>query len=168
MITEEELQRTKISFSYTLAPVKNVICDLSAMIGNFCEETIGSFYPRKVSKKANIVITELLNNALENSNDSDSKIGIKLNVDEELLVVKVINIVDRVQFEKVKAHVDKINSVENIRSLLRETILERRKDRLKGGLGLIRLVAENKFTLSVEYKRPYLIVESQYDLGGWN
>jgi hypothetical protein len=168
MITEDELQKTKISFSYTISPAKNIICDLSAMIGNFCEETVGSFYPRKVSKKANIVITELLNNALENSNDSKSQIGIKLNVDEEQLSIKVINVVDQVQFEKVKAHVDKINSVENIRNLLRETILDRRKERLKGGLGLIRLVAENKFKLSVDYKKPYLIVESQYDLGGWN
>jgi hypothetical protein len=168
MITEEELQKTKISFSYSISPKKNIICDLSAIIGNFCEETIGSFYPRKVSKKANIVITELLNNALENSNDGKSKIVIKLNLDEDHLIVKVINIVDQVQFEKVKAHVEKINSVENIRNLLRETILERRKDRLKGGLGLIRLVAENKFKLSVDYQKPYLIVESQYDLGGWN
>jgi hypothetical protein len=168
MITEDELQKTVISFSYTISPAKNVICDLSAMIGNFCEETIESFYPRTVSKKANIVITELLNNALENSNDSDSKIGIKLQLDEEHLVVKVINIVDQIQFEKVKAHIEKINTTENIRNLLRETILARRKDRLKGGLGLIRLVAENKFKLSVDYRKPYLIVESQYELGGWN
>lgn len=168
MITEEELQKTNISFSYIISPVKNIICDLSAIIGNFCEEAIGSFYPRNVSKKANIVITELLNNALENCSDADSKIGLKLHVDEGNLIVRVINPVDNEQFENVRTHVDRINSVDNIRTLLRETILERRKDRLKGGLGLIRIVAENKFKLSVDYKKPFLIVESQYMLGGEN
>jgi hypothetical protein len=168
MITEEELHKTNIAFSYTISPVKNIICDLSAIIGNFCEEAIGSFYPRKVSKKANIVITELLNNALENCNDDDSKVGLKLHVDEGNLIVKVVNPVNKEQYENVRAHVDRINSVNNIRTLLRETILERRKDRLKGGLGLIRLVAENKFKLSVDYKKPFLIVESQYVLGGEN
>jgi hypothetical protein len=168
MITEEELHKTNISFSYTISPVKNIICDLSAIVGDFCEEAIGSFYPRNVSKKANIVITELLNNALENCNDSDSKIGLKLHVDEGNLIVRVVNPVDKEQYESVRAHIDRINSVDNIRTLLRETILERRKDRLKGGLGLIRLVAENKFKLSVDYKKPFLIVESQYVLGGEN
>ncbi|GAH15339.1 unnamed protein product, partial [marine sediment metagenome] len=40
--------------------------------------------------------------------------------------------------------------------------------RLKGGLGLIRVVAENKFDISVDYKEPFLIVESQISLGGLN
>ena len=168
MITEEELQKTNISFNYTISPVKNIICDLSAIIGNFCEETIGSFFPRNVSKKANIVITELINNALENCNDSDSQIGLKLHVDESKLIIKVVNPVEEEQYEHVRAHVDRINNTENIRALLRRTILERRKDRLKGGLGLIRLVAENKFKLTVDYRKPYLIVESQYVLGGEN
>ena len=74
-ITEEDLRRTTISFSYTIYPVRNIISDLSALIGDFCEETIGSFYPRVVSKKANVVLTELVNNAIENSADGRSKIG---------------------------------------------------------------------------------------------
>jgi hypothetical protein len=167
-ITEEDLRKTAISFSYTIHPVKNIISDLSAMIGNFCEDTIGSFYPRVVSKKANVVLTELVNNAIENSADGRSKIGLRVDIDEQLLMIKVMNPVSREQYERVRRHVDMINSSENIRKLLRDTILLRRKDRLKGGLGLIRLVAENKFGLSVKFKEPYLIVESHFSLGGVN
>ncbi|GAG74867.1 unnamed protein product, partial [marine sediment metagenome] len=38
MITEEDLQKTNISLSYSISPVQNIICDLSALIGDFCEE----------------------------------------------------------------------------------------------------------------------------------
>jgi hypothetical protein len=168
MITEEILRKTNISFTYIISPVKNVICDLSAMIGNFCEDAVGSFYPTKVGKKANVVVTELLNNALENINDGNSKIGLKLTIDENRLIIRVINVVTVQQFESVRHQVEKINSSADIKKVLKERIHERRKDRLKGGLGLIRLVAENKFKLSVGYKKPYLIMESQFSLGDLN
>ena len=40
------------------------------------------------------------------------------------------------------------------------------KLQLKGGLGLIRLALENKSRISVDYKEPLLIVESEIPLGG--
>ena len=168
MITEEDLQKTNISLSYSISPVQNIICDLSALIGDFCEELIGSFYTRVVSKKANVVITELLNNAIENILDKDSGIILNVKINEDRLLIEVMNVVNRKQYEKVKAQVKKINSANNIRELLRETIQQRRGKRLKGGLGLIRLVAENKFDISVDYKEPFLIVESHISLGGLN
>lgn len=168
MITEEDLQKTNISLSYSISPVQNIICDLSALIGDFCEELIGSFYTRVVSKKANVVITELLNNAIENILDKDSGIILNVKINEKRLLIEVMNVVNRKQYEKVKAQVKKINSANNIRELLRETIQQRRGKRLKGGLGLIRLVAENKFDISVDYKEPFLIVESHISLGGLN
>lgn len=168
MITEEDLQKTNISLSYSISPVQNIICDLSALIGDFCEELIGSFYTRVVSKKANVVITELLNNAIENILDKDSGIILNVKINEKRLLIEVMNVVNRTQYEKVKAQVQKINSANNIRELLKETIHQRRNKRLKGGLGLIRVVAENKFDISVDYKEPFLIVESQISLGGLN
>ncbi|MBA7549588.1 hypothetical protein ES705_42078 [subsurface metagenome] len=168
MITEEDLQKTNISLSYSISPVQNIICDLSALIGDFCEELIGSFYTRVVSKKANVVITELLNNAIENILDKDSGIILNVKINEDRLLIEVMNVVNRKQYEKVKAQVQKINSANNIRELLKETIQQRRGKRLKGGLGLIRVVAENKFNISVDYKEPFLIVESQISLGGLN
>ena len=168
MVTEEDLQKTNISFTYKISPVKNIICDLSAMIGEFCEELIGSFYPRNISKKSNVVITELINNAIENINDEESDIGLSVKISENLLFISVMNVADHDQYQVVKSHIDTINSSKNVRKLLRETIRERRNERLKGGLGLIRLVAENKFRLSAGYKEPYLIVRSQFSLGGSN
>lgn len=168
MITEEDLQKTNISLSYSISPVQNIICDLSALIGDFCEELIGSFYTRVVSKKANVVITELLNNAIENMLDKDSGIILNVKINEDRLLIEVMNVVNRKQYEKVKAQVQKINSANNIRELLKETIQQRRNKRLKGGLGLIRVVAENKFNISVDYKEPLLIVESHISLGGLN
>jgi hypothetical protein len=166
MITQEELATTTISMRYDLSPIKNIIGDLSGLLGNFSDELIGAFYPKTVSKKANIVITELVNNAVDNSADGNSKVILEIMIDKDLLHIRVSNAAKRSQYKKVRDHIEMINSAEDLRKLLAETIRERRKDRLKGGLGLIRLAAENKFTLSAHYRAPYLVIDSQIGLGG--
>lgn len=166
MIEENDLAKTNISVSYTISPFKNVICDLSGIIGNFIQELLGAFYSRKISKKANTVITELTNNVLENVTVGNSEINVELKINKDTLIIKVRNYATKAQFQKVKDHIDKINSTENIKDLLKETIHNRKNNHLKGGLGLIRLVAENKFTISVNYNEKYLTIESQIALGG--
>jgi hypothetical protein len=166
MITEEDLAKTNIALRYDISPVKNIIADLSGLIGNFCDELIGSFYPKIISKKANIVITELLDNAVENVRDAESNITLEIKINKDELCIKVINVADREQYENVRAHLSLINSSKDPRQLLADTIRQRRKDRKKGGLGLIRLVVENKFSIDVDYDNSFLIVESQIPLGG--
>jgi len=166
MITQEELATTNINMRYDLSPMKNIIGDLSGLLGNFSDELIGAFYPKNVSKKANIVITELVNNAVVNSPESDSKISLEIMINKDLLRIRVASAAKRSQYRKVRDHINMINSTGDLRKLLAETIRERRKDRLRGGLGLIRLAAENKFTLSARYRAPYLLIDSQIGLGG--
>lgn len=166
MITQEELATTNISMRYDLSPIKNIIGDLSGLLGNFSDELLGAFYPRTVSKKANIVITELVNNAVVNSADGNGRIILEIMIDKDLLRIRVSNAASRAQYKKVKEHIKMINTAGDLRKLLAETIRERRHDRLKGGLGLIRLAAENKFTLSAHYRAPYLVIDSQIGLGG--
>ena len=131
----------------------------------FCEELIGSFYPRLVSKRTNTVITELFNNAIENSTDPASTITLEVQINGAQLCIKMTNVARQEQFERVKRHVDRINSTD-LHRLMAETIRERRKLQLKGGLGLMRLALENKSRISVDYKEPFLIVESEIPLGG--
>jgi hypothetical protein len=166
MVTEQELATTNIAMRYDLSPTRNITGDLTGLLGGFCDELVGAFYPRNIGKKANIVLTELFNNAVTNNTDGDSRIVLELQVNRERLWIRVMNVVRRSQYRKVKAYVKRINSAEDPRRLLADTIRERRKDRLKGGLGLIRLVAENKFSLSARYRAPFLIVECQFSLGG--
>ena len=166
MITQEELATTNITMRYDLSPMKNIIGDLSGLLGNFSDELIGAFYPKNVSKKANIVITELVNNAVVNSTDGDNKITLEIMINRDLLRIRVTNAAKRSQYRKVKDHIIKINSTDDLRKLLADTIRERRKDRLRGGLGLIRLAAENKFQLSARYRAPYIVIDSQIGLGG--
>ena len=166
MITQEELATTNISMRYDLSPMRNIIGDLSGLLGNFSDELIGAFYPKNVSKKANVVITELINNAVVNSTDGDSKITLEIMINKLVLRIRVTNAAKRSQYRKVREHIKMINSTGDLRKLLAETIRERRKDRLRGGLGLIRLAAENKFTLSARYRAPYLVIDSQIGLGG--
>jgi hypothetical protein len=166
MVTQEELATTNISMRYDLSPIRNIIGDLSGLLGTFSDELIGAFYPKTVSKKANIVITELVNNAVVNSPDGDGRISLEIMINKDLLRISVTNSARRSQYKKVRDHIKVIKTAGDVKKLLADTIRERRKDRLRGGLGLIRLAAENKFTLSARYRAPYLIVDSQIGLGG--
>ena len=166
MVTQEELATTSINMRYDLSPIRNVIGDLSGLLGNFSDELIGAFYPKTVGKKANIVITELVNNAVVNSTDRNGKIILEIGIDGDVLCIRVANAANRSQYRKVRDHIRMINSADDLRKLLADTIRERRKDRLRGGLGLIRLAAENKFSLSARYRAPFLIIDSQIKLGG--
>jgi len=165
MVSEVDLQTTHIAVRYSISPQKNIIGDIGGLIARFCEELVGSFYPRVVSKRANTVITELFNNAVENSADPAGAITLEVQIDGAMLRIRMTNVAPWEQFQRVKKHIDQINSAD-IRRLMAETIRERRKLQLKGGLGLIRLALENKSRISADYQEPFLVVESEISLGG--
>ena len=166
MITEQDLSQTCISTRYELSPVKNLIGDLSGLLGSFTDELLSAFFPRNISKKANIVITELVNNAVVNNTDENGKIVLETGINQEILFIRVTNTTDLDHYDAVRRHIERIMTSDNPQQLLAQTIRERRKERLRGGLGLIRLAAENKFELSADYEAPYLTVESRIALGG--
>ncbi len=150
---------------YSISPQSNIIGDIGGLIAGFCEQLFSAFYPRLVSKRANTVITELFNNAIENNADPGSAIILDVQIDDSVLLIRMANAARPEQFEKVKRHVTLINTAD-VRRLMAETIRERRRLQLKGGIGLMRLALENKSTISVDYKDPVLTVESKISLGG--
>ncbi|MBI4953909.1 MAG: ATP-binding protein [Myxococcales bacterium] len=163
---EAELARTDIEMSFRVRPLGNVVGDLSGILGAHATELVGAFYPRRVSNKVNVVLTELVNNVLQNFVDRESDIQVTLRLDAERLVLRVSNAATPAQYDKVRGIVERIQATPDPRTLLRDTIRERRKSRLRGGLGLLRLVVENKFQLGVSYDQSVLTVESRIALGG--
>jgi hypothetical protein len=165
VVSENDLQTTHIAVRCSISPKRNVIGDIGGLIAGFCEQLFSAFYPRLVSKRANTVITELFNNAIENSADPASAIMLDVQINGSVLHIRMANTARPEQFEKVKKHIDLINSTD-VRRLMAETIRERHKLQLKGGIGLMRLALENKSRISVDYKDPVLTVESEISLGG--
>ncbi|MCB9761465.1 MAG: ATP-binding protein [Alphaproteobacteria bacterium] len=159
-------EAASISMSYSFSPIEYILCDLSAIMGNFCEELLGAFYPRIISKRANVLITELVSNVLQNTTDPSSRMDLHIDINPERLLIRIKNVATPEQYEVVKSHVDLINQTEDLRELMRKTIRERRERRAKGGLGLIRVAAENKFNISVDYREGYLVVDSVLNVGG--
>ena len=92
-------------------------------------------------------------------------IALEVQIDGAILRIRMTNISCSEQFEKVKKHIDQINTAD-IRRLMAETIRERRRLQLKGGLHLMRLALENKSRISADYHDPFLTVESEICLGG--
>lgn len=164
MIDARRLAQTKIDARFSIAPAGNVVGDVAGLLGESLLELLSMFYPRRVCKKANVVVTELVTNVLENVSDPESGLLLELRIDQDRLVVGVTNPATLAQFEVVRARLQAIHDAPNPKHLLRDTIRSRRADRLKGGLGLMRLAIENRFGLNATYDQGNLMVRAEFAL----
>lgn len=164
MITEDDLAKTSMTVSYSFAPLRNIVCDLSGIVANAVRELIEAFYPRLAGRRVDVLLTELIDNILQNVVDGESRMFVDITVDEGELRVQTRNIVRDEDYEAVRRHVDLINHTDDLRGLIRRTIKERRQQRLSGGLGFMRLVHESKFQISVDYRESYLVIDARLDM----
>jgi hypothetical protein len=165
-IGESDLARTRIGATFTIRPVGHIVGDVAGLFGESLQTLLGMFYPSPVCKKANVVITEFVQNVVENVSDGASGMQLDVRIDEHTLTVSCTNKVTAAQADAVRSRIDLINSTPDVRRLLAQTIRARRVDRLKGGLGLMRLVSENKFRLSADYSDDLLTVRAEFRMKG--
>jgi len=166
MIDDADMATTELALSCRIAPLKNVVGDIGSIISGYSSELVSAFYPPLVSCKVDAALTELIQNVLKNFIDGDSGITIELHLVDQNLTVRVSSVATLEQFLTVRSTVDSLKSAASPRELLKTTIRERRKERQKGGVGLLRLVAENRFDLAVKFEKSVLTVESHIALGG--
>lgn len=157
---------TELSLQWRITHLGNVMGDLSSLVAKPAAELVGAFYPPRLAKRVNSVITELVNNAVENAPHAEASVAVELHLDAQRLQVTVSNDCTPEQFRVVKAHLERIHSASSALDLLRQTLAERRRTKLSGGIGLIRLVAENKFHLDISYDSTVLTVHCWLELGG--
>jgi hypothetical protein len=148
---KKEKKKLRIDLSYQFGPIKNVRHIISEIMGNFNEELFKTFYSKIISKRINTIISELINNVLANTKDKESFFSVKISSFENELKITVKNKVTLKQYNLVKDHVKKINNHNSPKKLLEETIKHRRQKELRGGLGLIRIVSEEKAKLQVRF-----------------
>ena len=163
---EVESGSTRVGVSFQLAPLGDISGNLPRLLGESVLELVSMFYPPSVGKKANVVVTELVQNVIENVVDPASELRLELRVDHDALIVRVINKATPEQFEGVKARVDALTGNVDAKKMLATTLRARRSDRLKGGLGLMRLVSENRFRLAVTYEHELLTMQAAFPLRG--
>ncbi len=164
-LDEARLMQTRTKYRLSLGPLDHVSGDLGGLVGEQTMQILGMFYPRNMAKKANVVITELVTNVFENIHDPKSTFDLELDAGPEGLVIAVRNQVGAEQYEKVKERIETIHTTPDLRALLASTIRERRAQRLKGGLGLMRLAQENKFDLAIAYEAGTMTVTATYSTG---
>lgn len=166
MIDDAALATTELAMSCRIAPLKNVVGDIGGIISGYGSELVSAFYPPLVSRKVEVALNELIQNVLSNFIDGDSGITIDMRIVDQNLTVRVSSVATLEQFLTVKSVVESLKSAANPKELLKTTIRERRKDRQQGGVGLLRLVAENRFDLDAKFEGSVLAVESHIALGG--
>lgn len=163
---EANLPRANVSFAIEISPLATVVGDLPTVVAEFSLSLVALFYPMTLANKANVVVTELVQNIVENVAQPDSSGSIKLAIDGKDLLISVTNSASEEAAAKVRAKIAALGTPAEAKKLLAQTIRERRPQRLKGGLGLIRLVAENRFTLSSDFQDGRLTVSARYPLEG--
>jgi Family of unknown function (DUF6272) len=162
----EQLERTRIGAMFTIRPVGNIVGDVAGLFAESLQTLLGMFYPPGVCKKANVVVTELVQNVVENIADRESGMQVELGIDGDTLSVVCSNKATAEQAENVRKRLSQLSDPKEARRLLAETIRARRPERLKGGLGFMRLVSENKFKLSTQYEGGLLTVRAEYSMKG--
>lgn len=156
----------RVGLSFNVAPLGEISGNLPRLLGESVLELLGMFYPPSIGKKANVVVTELVQNVLENIVDPASELHVELRVDGDALIVRVTNKASEAQYEGVRARVEALTGSHDAKKLFSSTLRARRADRLKGGLGLMRLVSENRFRLAVSYEHGLLTVQAAFPLRG--
>lgn len=157
---------TCVGLSLTVSPLGDVQGNLASSVGESLLAMLGVFYPTPLCKKANVVITELVQNVIDNISDPSSAMRVDLRIDGDALVVEVTNKATAEQFQAVKERVDQLRDVSDPKRLFADTLRARRMQRLRGGLGLIRLVSENRFRLSATYAGEHLTMQAVFPLRG--
>lgn len=157
---------TSVRWSLTVSPLSDIRGNLAATVGESLLAMLGMFYSPSLCKKANVVITELVQNVIDNVSDPGSEMKIEFRLDPEALQVEVTNKVTPEQFQVVKDRVEQLGVTEDAKRLFADTLRARRMQRLRGGLGLIRLVSENRFRLSATYAGEHLTMQAVYPLRG--
>lgn len=160
------LEPANVDFTLRLGPLRAVMGDVAGLLGDTLLNLLGMFYPPTIGKKANVVVTELVTNVFENISFGESSFELRLVVNPETLKITVSNQVTDEQFERVSARIALLQHTADAKKLLTQTIRERRPQRLKGGLGMIRLVAENRFALTVARNDGTMTVCAEYSLKG--
>lgn len=155
---------SRVSASFVFGPLGGVNGNLAAVLAESLGLLLGLFYPPVLCKKANIVVTELVQNVMENVRFPESDVRVALEVDPGRVVVRVSNRVTPEQEAAVRGRLAELSSAEAAKKLFTETIRARRAQRLKGGIGLMRLVSENKFQLEQDYDGQELTVCARFEL----
>lgn len=164
--TAEPPVTTNVLLSLTVSPLGDIRGNLAATVGESLLSMLGMFYSPTLCKKANVVITELVQNVIENVPDPASGMKIDLRIDGDALHVEVTNKATPEQYQVVKDRVDQLSAASDPKRLFADTLRARRMQRLRGGLGLIRLVSENRFRLSATYAGEHLTMQAVYPLRG--
>lgn len=150
-LAASELAKTAVRASFEITPIDHIVGDVAGILGEHMLVLMGMFYPRTVCRKANVVITELVQNVLENVSDPQGKLACDVEVDASMLRVRVANRVQAEQWQRVEQRVNEIRNTKDLRALVATTLRERRKAQQRGGLGLMRLAHENKFAIDASF-----------------
>lgn len=155
-------QNTEFVSELRISPVGNILGDLPGLVADGTMAMLGMFYPVTIGKKANIALSELLTNVMENIFDPGGGVGVRIGANAERLHISVSNTASLNAYESVSARIAELQNSQNPKKLFADTIRARRSQQLKGGIGLMRLVAENKFSLSADYDGGVLTVHAVY------
>lgn len=143
-----------IRVSLSITPLRGTDEDLAGLLGNLFFDFLQLMgVSRQISSKVNVQIIELTTHLLEHSVlfPGALKLDFAMTGDEVTVDVSDPMASDGDDVATRQFHL--VSSAEDPKRLLADMVLERRIDRAKGGLGLMRLTEESKMRLSGDHKK---------------
>jgi hypothetical protein len=154
---EHNMQDFHHSISY--GPVSSLSFSTGSSTSDYLSHLIQlSSNDLRLAKRVRVISTELLQNAIQHAEQADSDVHINLMVVNNQVKISVSNTIGKETAEKVNSKIQEIMNSEDIKQFLRKTMDERKKQELRGGIGLIRMRSENNAVLESSWKKDILTV----------
>jgi hypothetical protein len=130
------------------------------LTSNYWEEILKIRYSISLSKKVNVILNELLNNAIKYTDNKENDIEIYLDADEQKVEISVANSAELEKIKKFKELVSKLKNKEELKFLLKEKTENKDID----GFGLIKLIMQNFCNLDLEINENYVVVKATINI----
>ena len=153
MIKQTTNTGVNIHTCVSMSPLNKIQYGISGIFGDFHADLLKKYYPDYIGERVNVILSELINNVIENTNDQSSSLDFELKIHNRKLLIKVKNKVKYDTFLDVKNQLRKINESTDANAYMQQTIRRKRAKNQQGGLGLIRLTSETKASTNVRYHK---------------
>ena len=150
-----------LKIRFEMLPTK---VDLFSTISESCSKIITLNYSKDFFYKVDIIIKELLKNAINNNKDESRNIIVDIELKEDKVVFSFSNIASREDFESLKNYLEKLKDDSFAHSHFIEVIKKQRIDNTTGGLGLNRIFKEKDCNrMDVNFDNEYLTVTAELE-----
>jgi len=131
----------------------------SKITAEYWESFLSMKYGKIPAKKTNMILTELIDNAMEHTVSKlliNTSIFISISIYETVIKISVSNAIESGQFESLSAFIKRLSDAEFVNNEFIDRLMT--NNERVGGLGLLKLVKEDRCTIDItSIEKEYIL-----------